>query len=340
MNHYITYGELYMKCKADLNIDASDINDWRPARPLYHEGIDIDDAIIIWKKDGSKDLYILENETWTVRELESKYGKNMRHSQRSAEIWKRENEKTYSDVINMSNKEAAAIIRNVVCNVQAGRGCGKTLSLITMQSAFAKAIKLLEETPDTATDIVEKEAKNRFVGTYRGLRAMTMAVDEFPNFGPFTEQEKAQYERYRELVIKPLAEEMKEWVSNPEWRKGIQPTYFSLDEFPLTNEHSPEDIRVRLEKKKEAGNQNDAYIIKRDKDETDEEWRKRAAKILGMVTDRDEEEAMDRVDAFLKIFTDMPLTNAHSPEDIRAGLENAQNNQNDGETLPEKEENK
>ena len=44
-------------------------------------------------------------------EKQPTYGKNARHSERSAEIWRRENETEYEKIANMSNQEAAEIIK-------------------------------------------------------------------------------------------------------------------------------------------------------------------------------------------------------------------------------------
>ena len=63
----------------------------------------------------------------------------------------------------------------------------------------------------------------------------------------------------------------------------------------------------------------------------------RLSKILGMATDTSEEDAIDRVEAFFKVFNDIPRVNAYSPEDIKAGLEQAEKCQNGGDLLQEDE---
>lgn len=79
----------------------------------------------------------------------------------------------YSDILNMTNQEAAEIIKQVLFNATTGRGNGKTTSFIKYQTAFLKAIECLEEHPDTATEIVKKQQQ------HRGLRASTSIIDEY-----------------------------------------------------------------------------------------------------------------------------------------------------------------
>ena len=85
----------------------------------------------------------------------------------------------YSDILNMTNKEAADVIKQLLFNSYMGRGSGKTTSFIKYQAAFLKVIKCLEEHPDTATGITNKEAQQ-----HRGLRAMSILGDFKPSDEP------------------------------------------------------------------------------------------------------------------------------------------------------------
>ena len=57
------------------------------------------------------------------------------------------------DILNMSNQEAAEILIKMAVNVQFGRGSGKTMTILRVQKALLKAINILENTPDTVTDV-------------------------------------------------------------------------------------------------------------------------------------------------------------------------------------------
>lgn len=56
-------------------------------------------------------------------------------------------------ILNMTNKEAAAIIKNTLMTQFVGRANGKTMMVAALNCALIKAIGVLEKTPD------EKEKK-------------------------------------------------------------------------------------------------------------------------------------------------------------------------------------
>lgn len=178
----MTYEELYTKCKNAYNLDELNIGDFRPASTIF-DTEDTPNSIIIWFKDGAKTQYTLDEEqnTWTVKCLKPAM------------------ESPYLDIINMTNKEAAEIIRSLLINVVVGRGNGKILMSLKHNTAFNKAIKCLEEHPDTATDMVEKEFRNIMTNQQQDHRVSI--VDEYGDFKPSDScvQALTQYERYMEL---------------------------------------------------------------------------------------------------------------------------------------------
>lgn len=54
----------------------------------------------------------------------------------------------YSWILEMTNKEAAAIIENAVLNAQMARSNGKSVTQTALTVAFMKAVAVLENTPD------------------------------------------------------------------------------------------------------------------------------------------------------------------------------------------------
>ena len=56
-------------------------------------------------------------------------------------------DEVYEHIFNMSNKEAAFILKNTLISQSVARQNGKTVMATAMYVALAKAIKLLEETP-------------------------------------------------------------------------------------------------------------------------------------------------------------------------------------------------
>lgn len=54
----------------------------------------------------------------------------------------------HDKILNMTNKEAAAIIKNMMLNMHIGRSSGKTVMVAALNHALIKAIAVLENTPD------------------------------------------------------------------------------------------------------------------------------------------------------------------------------------------------
>ena len=57
-------------------------------------------------------------------------------------------DKVYESIMNMTNKEAAAIIKNAIITQQVSRANGKTMMVAALNHALIKAIAVLENTPD------------------------------------------------------------------------------------------------------------------------------------------------------------------------------------------------
>lgn len=55
----MTYSEIYNKFLKSTKIDRDLISDYRPCIPLFAP-TEIDNAIIVWLKDGSRIIYIGE----------------------------------------------------------------------------------------------------------------------------------------------------------------------------------------------------------------------------------------------------------------------------------------
>lgn len=66
-------------------------------------------------------------------------------------------DEVYEKILNMTNKEAAAIIKNTLMTQAVGRANGKTMMVATLNHALIKAIAALENTPD------KKERESRSV---------------------------------------------------------------------------------------------------------------------------------------------------------------------------------
>lgn len=54
----------------------------------------------------------------------------------------------YDKILHMTNKEAAAIIRNTLETRAVGRANGKTMMVAARNCALIKAVEVLEKTPD------------------------------------------------------------------------------------------------------------------------------------------------------------------------------------------------
>lgn len=67
------------------------------------------------------------------------------------------NDETFERIANMTNKEAAVIIRNTLMNKTIGRQNGKTMIVAALNHALIKAIVALQNTPD------EKEQTSKSV---------------------------------------------------------------------------------------------------------------------------------------------------------------------------------
>lgn len=53
------YGDIHSELLLKLDVDAvKQIDDYRPASPMYTEDLDLSKGIIVWMKDGSKIIYI------------------------------------------------------------------------------------------------------------------------------------------------------------------------------------------------------------------------------------------------------------------------------------------
>lgn len=162
--------------------------------------------------------------------------------------------KDYEKIANMTNKEAAEVIKSMLINVQVGRGNGKTLGMLKYNTALQKAVAVLGNTPDS--DFVRDPE-----GYGRNPRHSE-----------------------RSALI---------------WRREAE------------KQTNPNQSVELLDDTSMYQGMNESYP----------DYCKRLAKILGMVTDTCEQDAIDRVEAFFKVFNEIPLTNAYSPEDIKAGLE-------------------
>ena len=101
----------------------------------------------------------------------------------------------YLKIATMTNKEAAEVIKNMMCHAVIGRGNSKTLLMLKYNTALHKAIQCLEKYPDeeAATEELdfrefmehlEKETEGTF---HPGLREDTfgslqvLGWDEFPS---------------------------------------------------------------------------------------------------------------------------------------------------------------
>ena len=101
----------------------------------------------------------------------------------------------YLKIATMTNKEAAEVIKNMMCHAVIGRGSGKTLLMLKYNTALHKAIQCLEKYPDEESakeeldfrefmEQLEKETECTF---HPGLREDTfgslqvLGWDEFPS---------------------------------------------------------------------------------------------------------------------------------------------------------------
>lgn len=57
-------------------------------------------------------------------------------------------DEVYERILNMTNKEAAAIIKDLLLNAHLGRANGKTIMVATVNTALIKAVAALEKMPD------------------------------------------------------------------------------------------------------------------------------------------------------------------------------------------------
>jgi len=65
----------------------------------------------------------------------------------------------YEKILNMTNKEAAAVIKNVICNQVVARANGKTILVATINQALFKAIVALENMPDSDSEALSYASK-------------------------------------------------------------------------------------------------------------------------------------------------------------------------------------
>lgn len=54
----------------------------------------------------------------------------------------------HNKILNMTNKEAAEVIKNMMSTMHIGRSSGKTMINAALNTALIKAITVLENTPD------------------------------------------------------------------------------------------------------------------------------------------------------------------------------------------------
>jgi hypothetical protein len=57
-------------------------------------------------------------------------------------------DEVYERILNMTNKEAASVIKRIVNHQAIGRANGKTIMIAEWNHALLKAIEVLEKTPD------------------------------------------------------------------------------------------------------------------------------------------------------------------------------------------------
>ena len=65
----------------------------------------------------------------------------------------------YNWILNMTNKEAAAIIKNTLMTQTIGRANGKTMMVAALNQALLKAIVALESTPDSDSEALSNASK-------------------------------------------------------------------------------------------------------------------------------------------------------------------------------------
>lgn len=194
----------------------------------------------------------------------------------------------YLKIANMTNKEAAEVIRSLCINVIVGRGNGKTMMSLKYNTALMRAITILENLPDEATCHEVKEATNKLI--QRGLRANIKPVDEsaeefnkvfITTSSPYTSAK--EYTSRFELAEPEIPWEKFEWKQEsellskkPEWLKNTDNFIATqilgsfefpdatdaitdkLNKIPLINAYTPEAIKAGLEKAEaEEKRQND-----------------------------------------------------------------------------------
>lgn len=286
-------------------------------------------------------------------------------------------ENEYLKIANMTNKEAADIIRSLLINVIVGRGNGKTMTSLKCNTALNKAIKCLEEHPDTATDIVEQHhrelrASMHVIDEYAGVDMdadivgskvtfspgtlhpscygiydrvmMERQLQQFGQNKPLTEKEKEHYERYIDF-FKPIETphgSLKKWDTAIYGKFQLAGPDESMEKNPAGMKIDPDNFGAQQilgwDEFPTVTDATDDTSMHKGMNESHHDYCVRLSKILGMATDTSEEDAMARVEAFFKVFNGSPLINAMTPEDIKAGLEKEQKRQNGGEILPEKKE--
>lgn len=57
-------------------------------------------------------------------------------------------DEVYERILNMTNKEAASVIKRIVNHQAIARANGKTTMIVEWNQALLKAIEVLEKTPD------------------------------------------------------------------------------------------------------------------------------------------------------------------------------------------------
>ena len=65
----------------------------------------------------------------------------------------------YDWILNMTNKEAAAIIKNTLMTQAVGRANGKTMMVAALNHALIKAIVALENMPDSDSEALSNASK-------------------------------------------------------------------------------------------------------------------------------------------------------------------------------------
>ena len=320
--------ELFEKCKKDFGL-VIPVKFHRTSLPTS----------CLFDKDATAIIIYFENGVVVQYELNETTG-----------IWKdyilktRDEDNPYLDILNMTNKEAANIIRGLLINAIVGRGNGKSITSLKCNTALNKAVKCLEDTPDTATDKVKQQ--------HRGLRASMSILDDYAGsdvhksligFGkavPLTEKEKEHYDKYIN-IFKPKDDKP---VQDPHWvetalQKMREDSKFQdrfligWDLAPTDDDFTknPDGFLAKYERympdslSPSKVELIDDTSLHRSMNESHADYCKRVAKILGMNADITEQEAIEKVDKFFNSFA---RTNPMSPIDLQTALKKKKDMQN------------